>query len=366
MRKPEKLVRKSLRRSFLGCGSPPRGRHCALFVAGLAAALLTGCAERSLDNAYKTYLKRLATTLDVPAEGVATTQAPRYPRTGQLQLALEGTSLDTLDFLALSGCAVQVTIGKRNSSLGRFARPSQRLLLELEYLRLAPECAAHLRQKNKSALANTLTGAWEAKHAQLPALIFNATLASEEFRALWRANPVPGEFPAVQSSQVIEALDQINHLAERWLSGDFQADNTRFELLLSEVAGGDGGAVLQALARQNDWLNEANRMLHNRAQRGPLCAPGVRHAAADILPAVVRKFFVGGIQPAAAQMERRMYALLPPVEKLETTLRNVQPESYRRWQTQRDALLLEVRHAPANHVAAVQKNLENCDITPQA
>lgn len=329
------------------------------------AFLMAGCTERGLDDAYKNYLQRLSTTLEVAAEGVTNTRAPRYPRTGKLQLLLIGTSVDALDFMALTGCAVQSTIGKRNSSLGMFARPSQRLLLELEYLRLAPDCVAHLQEEGKTTLATTLHEAWVAKQAQLPALIFNATLAGEEYRALWRVHPAPGEYPAVQSSKVITALGAVNHHIGRWLGGDYQADSTEFELLLSEVAGGDGGVVLQALARQSDWLEQANRVLDARKQRGPLCANSIRHTAADILPAVTKKYFVGEIQPQAAQMERRMYALLPPMEVLEATLAGVIPSNYRTWKTARDELLNHVRQAPARHVAKIQQNLEGCDNSSQ-
>lgn len=360
----EKLVREGVCRAFLNGKAVNTGGCRALLAACIAGLFAAGCGEPTLDNAYKNYLKRLGTTLEVTAEGAAPTRAPRYPRTGKLQIPLETTSVDTLDFLALGGCAVQVTIGKRNSSLGRFAHPSQRLLLELEYLRLAPQCISQLRNNGNTTLATTLAQAWETKKRQLPAMIFNATLASDEFRALWRANPAPGEFPPVQSSQVVAALDAINHHVARWLGGDYQADNTQFELLLGEVAGGDGGSVLQALARQNDWLAQANRLLALRHERGPLCAPGIRHKAADVLPTVARKYFVGEIQPQAAQMERRMYALLPPISTLETTLLIVLPENYRLWKTQREKLLQQVRKAPARHVAAIQRNLENCEKTP--
>ena len=95
--------------------------------------------------------------------------------------------LDALDFLALRGCALQVTIGKRNSSLGRLAPPSQALLLDLEFLRLAPACIDQLRAQQETELADLLRSAANHKRADLPRRVFNATLGAEEFQSFWQA-----------------------------------------------------------------------------------------------------------------------------------------------------------------------------------
>jgi hypothetical protein len=275
-------------------------------------------------------------------------------------MEMPASALDALDFLALTGCAVQVTIGKRNSSLGRMAAPSQRLLLELEYLRLAPECIAHQRSQDRNTLADTLQGAWVAKRQQLPAVIYNATLAGPEYRQFWRASVTPGDYPAATGSQVISALESINHMARQWLGGDYRADNQAFEIALGEVATGDGGALLQALAKQGAWLSTANTMLAQRNRWGPLCAPGVRHRAADILPNVVRVVFIGQIQPHSAALGRRYHQLLPPLLDLETLLENVLPHAFLTWREERDMLLNRLLDAPLRHVESLQATLAPC------
>jgi len=157
----------------------------------------------------------------------------------------------------LSGCTVQATIGKRNSSLGRYAKPSQRLLLELEYLQLAPPCIDLLRDHN-STLANAIDAAWRQRQKQLPALIFNATLGSDEYRSFWLAPRAPGDYPVVSLAVAVSALKRINRHVCRWLSGDYQAQNRDFEVLLSQVAGGDAGALLQALHTQSSGVLAAD------------------------------------------------------------------------------------------------------------
>ena len=324
-----------------------RGWHLAV-CAGLA--LLAACQPAGPVEHYRNYLERLGRTLSVQVPPVTTTIVPRPPRPGQLQLALSPGKLDSLDFLAISGCAVQVTIGKRNSSLGRMARPSQRLLLDLEYLRLAPECVAWQRDNGREELATTLQQAWELKRLQLPGRVFNATLGSEEYHDLWRPSRAAKNYPNATGSQVITALRSATHHTQRWLAGDFQADNLELELLLRTISSGDAGTLLRALAVQNDWLAAADQMLDKRMSRGPLCTPARRPDAADILPNVVRRYFVGNIQPRAAALGRRYHELLPAIAELEEVLDTVLPDAYRQWQRERQRQLQQLSLAPRRHV----------------
>lgn len=186
----------------------------------------------------------------------------------KIQVELADKSLDSLDFMALSGCAVQITLGKHNSNLGRQASPSQRLLLELEYLLLAPDCIDYQRKQGKEELAATLDTAWQLKRAQLPTRIYNATLAGPEYRQFWRSKREAGSYPEVDSGQVLQSLMDINALARRWLGGDYRADNRAFEILLSEVAGGDGDKLITALDRRYYALLEAVNELETLVSAG--------------------------------------------------------------------------------------------------
>lgn len=328
-----------------------------LFCLGL---VLQGCRGGSTDAALEQYLARLGRALGETVPVVHPAPAPLPPRPGELRQPAPPGALDALDFLALTGCAVQVTIGRRNSSLGRMAPASQRLLLELEYLQLAPDCVAFQRAQGRGELADTLQAAWQAKRGQLPALIFNATLGGDEYRRFWRTSIPAGDYPAATGSQVIDALQAINSLAARWLSGDYRADNMQFEIFLGEVATGDGGALLEALSRQGAWLSAADSMLARRQRRGPLCSPGVRHDAADILPNVVRRFFVGQVQPQSAALGSRYHQLLPPVRELEALLADSLPLAFTAWRSRREALLEQLTTAPRHHVEQLQLIMAPC------
>ena len=155
---------------------------------------------------------------------------------------------------------MQATVGKYSTQLAREAKPSQRLLLELEYLQLAPPCIVQLRERNKGILANTLDAAWWRAHERLPALIFDATLGSDEYRSFWQPARAPGDYPRVSSSVAMSALENITHQTRRWLSGDYQADNRAFEVLLSKVAGGDANLFMQEGTRQSHCPTSSNQM----------------------------------------------------------------------------------------------------------
>ena len=282
----------------------------------VALCLLVGCEPPGREAQCQHYLFSLGHTrpVDVPTMQLPVLHGP--PGIDQLHLDIPAGNLDSVDFLALSGCAVQVTIGKRQSNLGRMARDAQRLLLTLEYLRLAPRCITYQRQRDAVPLADTLERAWQVQRQQLPALIFNATLGGAEYRALWHA-PVPAYTPgesnsATSSSRVIPALQAINVHARRWLSGDYRAENRAFEILLSEVAAGDGSALLQALASQDAWL------------------------------------------------ARRYRAVLPPVTALEELLSSVLPPDYRDWERQRSARLEQLLAAPGRHAQQLKAIQQPC------
>ncbi|MEH6591158.1 MAG: DUF3080 family protein [Halioglobus sp.] len=321
---------------------------------------LCGCGQNGPEQHLDNYLQRLANTLDANVPVIHQRSVPRLANRAQLRLDLPSANLGALDFLALRGCALQVTIGKRNSSLGRLASDSQRLLLELEYLQHAPKCIEQMRAEGRLEIVRTLTDAQTLKQQQLPGLIYNASLANVEFYRFWRKPAELGPYPANTSSLVISAVGRLSGYIQRWLSGDYRADNRDFEILLSEVAKGDGGALLQSLALQESRLAAGNTLLKRRLARGPLCAPGYRAAAADILPVVIRKYFIGDVQPWSAALGRRHYELLPVIERLEQQLNAALPETYTHWQNQRSQILSLMVEAPAAHVGQLKAALAPC------
>ncbi len=337
-------------------------RAMAPYVCCLALAVLQACHSSGPDSPFKRYLSQLELALSVTRPTVRTTPVPLLPGVEQLQWAIPPGSIDTLDFLQLSGCAVQANIGRRQTRLGRFAKPSQRLLLELEYLRLAPACIHRLRDDHKHALADSLEAGRLEKTAQLPMLVFNTTLGSDEYHALWLDTPVPSDYPRSSSNARSFALAAINGQARRWLNGDYHAHNRDFELLLSEVAGGDGGLHLQDWSRQIDWLATADLMLEQGMATAVLCSEYTADPTAVNRTAIATAYFIDVIQPLIRQSQLHYREILAPVTALETQLGGALPPLYRRWITARAQHVAALTRAPDNHLSLLHRIQQDCKI----
>ncbi|WOJ97852.1 DUF3080 family protein [Congregibacter brevis] len=322
--------------------------------------LLIACTAGGQSAELENYLERLARPLGFDAPPVENLKRPLPPRAESLHISLPGSKLDGLDFLRLRGCALQQTIARRNSSLGRVAPPSQRLLLELAFLRDAPACIETLRSDGRDELAELIQETATLKKSQLPALVFNATLGNREYRDFWRATAIPEDYPVNTSSLAITALEQITADAIRWMSGDFEADDIAFELALSEVAKGDGGELLAALSRQAAYLNAGNELIAKSIAQGPLCTTHTLGPAAPIVRTVVNKFFIQEIQARAASINQRHYALIEPVSELELLLSQTLPDDYERWRVYRETTLADGTQSTKDHVAQLQALLGIC------
>ena len=330
------------------------------FIVAAQVLLLAACTGGGQTSELENYLERLARPLGVAVPPVEVLKSSLPPRAESLRIGLAGSKLDGLDFLRLRGCALQQTVARRNSSLGRVAPPSQRLLLELAFLRDAPACIETLRSDKRGKLAQLIQETATLKQSQLPALIFNATLGNREYRDFWRTTDTPDDYPARTSSLAITALEQITADAIRWMSGDFQADDIAFELALSEIAKGDGGELLAALSLQAAHLNAGNALIARSIAKGPLCRDKTIGGAAPIVRTVVNKFFIGEVQARGASINQRHYSLMKPVVELESLLSAALPEDYKRWRLTREATLAKGTQATKRHVEQLQALLGIC------
>ncbi|MCB1706430.1 MAG: DUF3080 family protein [Halioglobus sp.] len=304
-------------------------------------AILAAC-HAEPGSPFRRYLNQLALALPPAAATVRLTDIPAPPVPAALQLPITASPADSLDLLQVSGCAVQANIGRRATSLGRFAKPSQRLLLELEFLQLAPACIRDLREENRTLVASQLEVAQQSTRLQLPALVFNATLASAEFRAFWLATPLPGSYPRSQTSAATSALAVLSGHIQRWLGGDYRAHNRDLELLLGEIAAGDGGARLQSWTHQVDWLAAADRIVAHALARPAPCHKGPAVHLASRRTAIATRYYSDTIQPLIEQSRRRYLDAAGAVSALEALLAETLSAGYRQWSSaryQREAAL---------------------------
>lgn len=328
----------------------------------LCLLALIGCSDPDTGPAQlDEYLKRLSAVTGVELTASAPYESDRFDlpeeQTAELPTA---SQIDLIDFLSLSGCELQVNLGRRNTQLGRTASPSQRLLLDLEFMDLAPECITLLRERGDNELASALTAVSVEREAQLPDSIARALLLGPEWRLFWERPATLGNYPDETSSAMTESLNRLADLTRGWLEGNWQASNREVELLLSDLRAGDGGALLAAHSLVSRELERANTLLARTQTAAPLCPFGNPTDRSKALEQVVARFFVGALQPWLVQLRQRTELLLGPVTDLETPLSTALSPRYRAWVSQRDDLLNNQTERIRAHITNLQAALAGC------
>ncbi len=334
-------------------------RHRALITCLL---VLTGCGDTSssLQNLTE-YLDRLSTVtgIPLPTDPSLQTESLAVPRDPGLNPPAS-SQINLIEFLSLSGCELQMNLGRRNTQLGRTATPSQRLLLDLEFLDLAPECIALLQERGDSELANILEQASKERLDLLPMSLYQAILQGPEWQLFWERPTALGDYPASTSSLIAESLNRLTDLSTASLAGDWTASNRELELLLSDLRAGDGGSLLLAHSRASNTLQLATELLSSARSTAPLCPFGQPTERSKALEQVIARFFVGRVQPWLVVLRQRSELLRPPIKKLEELLASALSAGYLQWKTTRDAVLDGQSAVIRSHITEIQATLAQC------
>jgi len=320
-----------------------------LFLFCSACLLLGGCQRSPTETALEIYINRLAIALSTSVQRSSLTQAPAPPPDIALTTSSNLAGAVTLDPMSLRHCALKTTLIKRGSSLGKNAQASQRLLLQLEFLHLAPACIATQRQQGAASTADQLHKAWLHAQRTLPKNIFRATLAGPAFRAFWNTHPRPGEYPAVDVTRARAALHRLTDMVDRWLQGDYRHDNLALELALGEIAGARAGHTLQWLAARHDWLRAANLSLHQSVAGRLPCRPVINTTRAVLLEDAAA-YFRQGVLPRSRRRAQQLATLIDAVAALEALLKSTQTGAYQRWRQQIRTLRQTVDHSLIEHL----------------
>jgi hypothetical protein len=340
-------------------------RISVLWIGLIASLVISSCAEREVGAAkLANYVERLSTAADVEIGIVERGQnlLQRVDLSSDLDaapLAATGT-LSLIDFLSLSGCELQTNIAKRNTSMGRTASASQRLILDLEFLRLAPACVTLMEEKEEYSVANTLRENIELRRTNLPIRIFSAILAGPEWRKFWEQPMLLGSYPASASGDSAQALWELSERVQRFLEHNWSAADEDLEPLLSSIRANSGGQLLAAAALQSGYLQYANDVLRSAGNEGIYCKSEAITEAGTITKTVVAKYFASDVQRWSAQVSQRHYEIQSALIALESHLTSTLPPRYVDWVTQRDALLNGLYAAPRKHVAVIKKTLNAC------
>lgn len=337
------------------------GRCFFLWIGLLAGLMISSCAEREVGATKLTnYIGRLSTAADEQREHHDSW--PRVELPSELEAAsLTPTgSLSLIDFLSLSGCEVQVNIAKRNTSMGRTASASQRLILDLEFLRLAPPCVALMQEKGDDSVADTLQENIELRRSSLSARIFSAILAGPEWRKFWEQPMLLGAYPESASGDSAQALWELSTRVQRFVDHSWSASDEDLEPLLAVIRANAGGQLLAAAAIQSGHLEQANHILRKAHTKGIYCKNETLTEAGTITKTVVAKYFAADVQRWSAQVSQRHYEVQSALLALEGHLLATLPQPYLDWIAERDALLHRLYAAPREHVAVIKETVNAC------
>lgn len=342
---------------------------CAFFlrlmqcVGVLLPLALAACTEADPhQKRFVRYHERVSAVLEqpvniVPIEPVA--RALPYPSSKALQIAFPAQAVNLLEWLEMGGCRLQTLLAERNTGLAKVQPPSQRLLYELQFLALAPECITALEQRDEPELAESLRAVQQQKQRQLPQRLWLAILGGTEQRDFWQTHRPLQDYPAHVNQAPLKALAGLTGWVEDVLAGR-AVEPKDLEHYLAQLRYGDGGALLQALYRQQHHLQQINTTILQRIAERAVCFNHLPSRTSERFEQVVRRYFIIGIQPWAAQVSQRYHQLLPAQQRLETLLAPGEPSSYREWRTTRDKWLAEALAANKRHVVHIKRLLQPC------
>ena len=323
---------------------------------------ITACSPSEVGaEKFENYLQRLSRIADVEIESTEATHRAKIPNFSPSQTDnIPNGTLSLIDFLSLSGCALQTNIARRNTSMGRTASASQKLILDLEFLRLAPACIELLTRQGDAEIAQTLHDNIALRRTHLKQRLFTALLGGPEWQDFWRIPNRLLDYPDNASGDTAQALWILSQRAERFLDGQWTEKDEDLEPLLAQLRVSSGGHLIEAARLQTEALTRGSAVMALAAKRGAYCHRGSITDVGTVTKTVIAKYFAGDVQVWSARVSQRHYEIQTPLLALETRLEDVLPHEYMVWRQHREALLEQLYAAPRQHVLSAQALLNDC------
>ena len=323
--------------------------------------LLVSCSSSELGGSkLDNYVSRLSNASGLPVPKKVALSMTKPPMVAPPPVSKDVDTLSLIDFLALSGCELQANIAKRNTTMGRSASASQQLILDLEFIRLAPKCIDKLQLDGEDDIARLLSQGLMQRREQLTYTLAQAILGGTEWREFWRTPQLLGDYPVNTSGDAAQSLWELSQRTKRFLSGDWSSTDEALEPLLSTLRVDAGGRLLRAAIIQDQALTQANQILITAKDVGKYCSGKRLSEAGTISKTIVAKYFAGDVQVWSSAVSQRHYEIQGAVADIETTLAKALSGSYTNWAQARDKQLNALFSAPRQHVSVVQAALDNC------
>jgi len=291
---------------------------------------LTACrSDYTASDLFENYFYRLSNSLQVSDNVVDAqkklsvfTSVPVYPSRRTLQLAVPPLSINLLEFLRLSECELQRHIGQRNSGLGRVMEPTQQFLYDTQFIRLARMCLSSLEESSSSR--SLLEQALAHKQQYLSSVVWNATLASQEFSTLFSTSAQPLSLVELEAGALQLVNDSANKKANQKIDEKVEVDDSKTFSMLShleshyQVVGASKwlGRLRLSMQYASQQLALADSLLLSRIKDKPLCFNQRVSSQFRIVDNVFHKFYIGETQPYLAKLHQHTHRLFTLVDSL--------------------------------------------------
>ncbi|NVK32244.1 MAG: DUF3080 family protein [Gammaproteobacteria bacterium] len=342
----------------------------------LVCLLLSACTSDEATSLVERYASRTANAIEIdfdlalrPNSALYTQLPPRRERLAEVPEIRQGL----LDLLDLRACDLMQLVSERNTSLGRVAGPSQRLIYELKILPRLQQCVVQLEtDPERAELRGELLDFVQIKQSGFAALVFNATYNTDEMEqhfsfgaAPLQPNQIGYLTPLLEPFQRLLTVAELSK-QESWPTPEFTDDlESSFEALYRADF---GARWISSMALLTQTLEQTSAAIERRLEGRPICFNKRQNAKSKILWNVFMKFYVGELQPYIAQVERegRQWSQLHMqiLDSLETETVN---KVYPLISTQKDSIIWgRYIRARDRHTAAWQNQLDQCGLRPGA
>ncbi|MBV0931960.1 DUF3080 family protein [Marinobacterium weihaiense] len=277
------------------------------------AILLVGCNQNGPESELKDYAARVSNAIEQDFDLVFSATLPQYPAKRHRSLTLTELREGVIDVFDLRRCGLMELIGERNSSLGKLALPSQRLIYETRFLPPLRACIQSLEQltplsEEDQDLLERLRHIEQVKTRNYPRVVSNALFNSDEISQHFAISGSAGRFetPAPLTG-LSPALKRFEHLADQADDTHWQVPAWITELETSYEAfyrSHFGHEWSQSLLLLTQTLDQTAAAIETRLARRPMCFNKRPTPQANIVRNVFTRYYAGRLQPWMSNIHR--------------------------------------------------------------
>lgn len=338
-----------------------------VFVVFSSVVLLSAC-QPAAESLWQDYLQRLERLTEQTMPTADATALQRYPRPRDLRQPVPELRTGLRRYFNLSDCDMMNMVSERNSSLGRVQVPSLRFAYELEFINRSSDCLADDRLADNEDQQAWLADINRLKRESLPALYWNATVASDEMASFFTTTAqAPTSEELAGRSALSVHLASVARLGAQLQSDPLPKGVGTLESDLAQLSRANtGGSILKGLALAERDLRRAAIMLE-QVDTERLCPRQRPGQQARYLQNVFISIYGERVQPWLAQLYRASDELSQSVQQLYDHW-DVDSPAFDAWYAhhfdQQQGLSALFQEAMMRHTQAWQQLLEACRLQP--